>query len=73
MVEFYFISPLKFIIPVWLRNRVISAGLETALSHTEKSFIVTHYKQFSTNDEIKSKILTVLLVPIDLQSAERCL
>ena len=35
--------------PVWLRNRLISAGLEPVLSHTEKSFIISYYIQFSTN------------------------
>ena len=38
---------------VWLRNRLKSAGLEPILSHTEKSCIVSYYKQFSTNIKIK--------------------
>ena len=36
-------------IPVWLRNRLISAGLEPVLSHTEKLCIVSYYIQFSSN------------------------
>ena len=37
----------------WLPNRLISAGLEPVLSHTEKSFIVSYYRQFSTNNKMK--------------------
>ena len=36
-------------ISVWLRNRIISAGLESGLSHTEKSCKASYYRQFSTN------------------------
>ncbi len=35
--------------PVWLRNPIISAGLELVLTHTKKSCIASYYKQFSTN------------------------
>ena len=35
--------------PVWLPNRLISAGLKPVLSHTEKSCIVSYYINFSTN------------------------
>ncbi len=41
------------IIPVWLRNRLISAGLELVLSHTLKSCITSNYRQFSTNIKLK--------------------
>ena len=39
--------------PVWLRNRLLSAGLEPILSQTEKSCIASNYRQFSTNIKIK--------------------
>ena len=42
------------IFPAWLQNRIISAGLEAVLSHTEKSCIISYYRQFST--KIKNKI-----------------
>ena len=35
--------------PVWLPNRLLSAGLELVLSITEKSCIVSYYIQFSTS------------------------
>ena len=39
--------------PVWLRNRLLSAGLELVLGQIEKSCIVSNYRQFSTNIKIK--------------------
>ena len=39
--------------PVGLPNRLISAGLEPVQSHTEKSYIKSYYRQFSTNIKIK--------------------
>ena len=51
--------------PVWLRNRLISSRLETVLSHTENSCIVSYYSQFYTN--IKLKI--VILIPVLLGQA----
>ena len=50
----------KFI--VWLRNRLISAGLEPFLSLNEKSYIVSYYTQFSTyikmlNHNIKTRFV----------------
>ncbi len=39
--------------PVWLRNRLLSAGLEPVLSQTEKACIEPNYRQFSTNIKIK--------------------
>ena len=48
--------------PVWLRNQLLSAGLEPVLSQTEKSCISYNYRQFSTNFNIKIiKLITVLL------------
>ncbi len=35
--------------PVWPSTRLVSAGLEPVLSHTEKSCIATNYRQFFTN------------------------
>ena len=32
--------------PVWLRNRLLSAGLELVLSQTEKACIASNYRQF---------------------------
>ena len=40
-------------IPLWLRNRLISAGLELVVSHSEKSCLASYYRQFSTNNKIK--------------------
>ena len=42
---FFSVATLKFKhdFPVWLRNRLISAGLETVFSHTEKSCIVSYF------------------------------
>ena len=47
----YHISITYF--PVWLRNRLLSAGLEPVLSQTEKACIASNYRQFSTNIKIK--------------------
>ena len=37
---------LEIHLPVWLRKRLISGGLEPVLSHTEKSCISSNYRQF---------------------------
>ena len=34
------------VFPVWLRNRLLSAGLEPVLSQTEKACIASNYRQF---------------------------
>ena len=48
-------------IPVWLPNRLISAGLEPVLSHTKISCIASNYRQFFTNIKIKTiKLILVL-------------
>ena len=48
--------------PVWLRIRLLSAGLETVLSQTEKSCMASNYRQFSTNIKIKIiKLIQILL------------
>ena len=47
-----------YILPVWLRNRFISAELKPVLCHTEKSCIESYDRQFSTN--IKIKIIIVI-------------
>ena len=45
---------------VWFRNRLLSGGLEPVLSQTEKSYITSNYRQFSTNIKIKIiKLITV--------------
>ena len=55
-------SKLKTFFPVWLRNRLLSAGLEPVLWYTEKLCIPLYYRQFSTNIIIKIiKLITVLL------------
>ena len=49
---------------VWLRNRLISAGLESVLSHIEKLCIASFYRQFSSNIKIRIiKLKLVLLGP----------
>ena len=55
--------------PVWLRSRLLSAGLEPVLSQTEKSCIASNYRQFSTN----IKINIIILIFFILISAESCL
>ena len=42
----------KISLKLWLRNRLISAGLESVLSHTENLFIASYNRQFSTNIEL---------------------
>ena len=42
------------------KNRLISAGIEPVLRHTEKSCILSYYTQFCTNIQIK--ILELILV-----------
>ena len=51
--------------PVWLRNRLISSGLEPELSPTKKSCMTSNYKQFSTNIRIIYiiRFTPVLLTP----------
>ena len=49
-----------WIFPVWLRNRLTSAGLELVLSYTEKSYIASYYRHFFTN--VKIKIIKLKLV-----------
>ncbi len=41
--------------PVWLRNQLLSAGLEPVLSQTENSCIASNYRQFSKNIKINHK------------------
>ncbi len=46
----------------FLSNQLISTGLEPVLSHTEKSYIASYYKQFPTHIKIKNiKSISVLL------------
>ena len=45
------------VFPVWLRNELISAGLEPFLSHTEKLKIASYYRIFFTNIKIKIRLL----------------
>ena len=42
---------------VWLRNRILSAGFEPVLGKTDISCIASNYRQFSTNINIKIKII----------------
>ena len=45
---------------LWLRNRLMSAGLEPVFSHAEKSCIALYYRQFFTNIKIK----IIKLIPV---------
>ena len=45
-----------YVFPVWLQNRLISAGLEPVLCHTGKLCIVSNYRQFSTFSKIKKNM-----------------
>ena len=60
----YQASQVKYL-PVWLLNRLISAGLEPILSHTEKLCIALYYIQFFTN----IKITTIRLKPVIIAHA----
>ena len=40
--------------PVYPRNQFKSFGLEMVLSHTEKSWIESYYKQIFTDNKIKN-------------------
>ena len=46
---------------VLLQNRLISARLEPVLSHTQKSYIVSYYSQFSTNSKMKNQNINVIV------------
>ena len=39
--------------PVWLRNRLLSAGLEPVLSQTEKACTASNYRQFLRISKLK--------------------
>ncbi len=41
---YYFIEKLLMDFPVWLQNQLLSAGLESVLSQTEKSCIASNYR-----------------------------
>ena len=41
-------------IPIWLRNRLISAGLELVTVMLKKTCIASYYKKYSVNVKIKS-------------------
>ncbi len=54
------IIPYKNLIicfPVWLRNRLLSAGLESVLKKKKKACIASNYRQFSANIKIKLSII----------------
>ena len=36
-------------IPVWLRNRLLSSGLEQVLGQTKKSYIASNFRNFGTS------------------------
>ena len=46
--------PVEYYYPAWLRNRLIFARIEPFLCHTEKSCIVSYYRQFFRNVKEKS-------------------
>ena len=60
---FYLLGPLGDI-SVWLRNLLISPGLDPVLSHSEKSCMALYYRQFSTNIKIKYKKNKIKLIPV---------
>ncbi len=61
-------SIILFFFPVWLRNRLLSVGLESVLSQTGKSRIASNSRQFST--EIKIKIMKLIPVLLASRGAE---
>ena len=48
--------------PVWLRNRLISGGLEPVLSNTEKLCIASYYIQFSMNIKMNHHKINTSLI-----------
>ncbi len=50
---------MRKLFPVWLRSRLISAGLELVLSYTENSCIALHYRQFTKIIKIKIVSYTI--------------
>ena len=56
-LELSFPRNFMHIIIGWLQNRSISSGLEPVLSHAEKSYIISHYRQFSTYTKITKVVL----------------
>ena len=48
--------------PVWLRNRLISAGLEPVINQTENPYVTSYERQFSTNIKIIIIILFTILL-----------
>ena len=52
---------------VLLQNRLISARLKPVLSHTQKSYIVSYYSQFSTNSKMKNQNINVNFVSLGLR------
>ena len=58
---------------VWLRNCLVSAGLEPVLSDTEKSCKASYYIKYSTNIKIKEQENGLNLNIFILISAESCL
>ena len=49
--------------PIWLQNRLTSAGLEPVISHIDNSCTVSYYRKISTNVKIKyHKLIPVLLI-----------
>ncbi len=42
----FFLLKKVIIFSIWLRNRIISAGLEPVFSHTEKLYLASYYRQF---------------------------
>ncbi len=60
--------------PLWLRNRLISAGLEPVYSHTEKSCIASYnrIRQFPTNIRIEGITLIPALLVQEKLSIIQC-
>ena len=62
VLEFFLsMSDLVTVFPVWLQNRLISAGLEPVLSHYEKSYVASYYIQFCTNN--KNNKIKIIIYP----------
>ena len=55
------------IFPAWLRNRLITAGLEPVLIHTKKLCITSYFRQFSTIIKIKILNFDTSFVSLDLR------
>ena len=54
----------------WIQNRLVSAGLEPVLRHAEKASLVTHFGQFSADNNMENYKNYQCFVGLDSREAE---